>query len=365
MAPFTTPKEAQSAHTTIHKTFKTGITKSIAWRQWQLKQLWWMVCDNENAIAAALHTDLNRHEFETYATDIGGVKTDILLHLDNVEKWAADEIPDAGFLFGTMGRARIRKEPLGVALILGAWNFPVALTLMPLVAAISAGCCAMIKPSELSVASQDLLFEIIPKYLDSSAIRVVTGGPKETTLILEQRFDHIFYTGSANVGKIVQKAAAKNLTPTGTSLLRSLLSSLIFLCAALELGGQAPAIVTPSADIDLSAKRILLSKLLNGGQICLSANHVYVDPIVHDKFVERVGFHLEEFLKNTRKGDMSCIINDRNFERVAGLLEGTKGKVLHGGEQDRAARYIQPTIITDVTLQGEFHMIPIAPRHPG
>ena len=324
-----------------------------------------MVCDNEKAIAAALHTDLNRHEFETYATDIGGVKTDILLHLDNVEKWAADEIPDAGFLFGTMGRARIRKEPLGVALILGAWNFPVALTLMPLVAAISAGCCAMIKPSELSVASQDLLFEIIPKYLDSSAIRVVTGGPKETTLILEQRFDHIFYTGSANVGKIVQKAAAKNLTPTGTSLLRSLLSSLIFLCAALELGGQAPAIVTPSADIDLSAKRILLSKLLNGGQICLSANHVYVDPIVHDKFVERVGFHLEEFLKNTRKGDMSCIINDRNFERVAGLLEGTKGKVLHGGEQDRAARYIQPTIITDVTLQGEFHMIPIAPRQPG
>lgn len=228
MAPFTTPEEAQAAHKTIHNTFKSGLTKSLAWRKWQLKQMWWMIGDNEKAIAAALHTDLNRHEFESYAADIRGVKDDILLHLNNVEKWAADEIPDAGFLFGTLGRARIRKEPLGVALILGAWNFPFALALMPLIAAISAGCCAMVKPSEIAVASQDLMLEIIPKYLDSSAIRVVTGGPKETTLILEQRFDQIFYTGSANVAKIIQKAAAKNLTPTGMLLLTSLLSPLIF-----------------------------------------------------------------------------------------------------------------------------------------
>ena len=214
MAPFTTPEEVQAAHKTLQKTFKSGLTKSIAWRKWQLKQMWWMVCDNEKAIAASLHTDLNRHDFETYSTDIGAVKNDILFHLHNVEKWAADEIPDAGFVFGTLGRARIRKEPLGVALVLGTWNFPFAATLLPLVAAISAGCCVMVKPSEISVAAQNLMSEIIPKYLDLSAIRVVTGGPNETTLILEQRFDQIFYTGSANVGRIVQKAAAKNLTPT-------------------------------------------------------------------------------------------------------------------------------------------------------
>ena len=234
MAPFTTSEEVQAAHTIIHKTFKTGITKSIAWRKWQLKQMWWMVADNEKAITSALHTDLNRHDFETYCSDIRTVKTDILFHLNNVEAWAADEIPDAGFLFGTLGRARIRKEPLGVALIIGAWNFPFAVTLIPLIAAISAGCCAMIKPSEISVASQDLMFELVPRYLDSSAIQVVTGGPKETTLILEQRFDQIFYTGSANVGKIVQTAAAKNLTRTSTSPLRSLLSSLIFLLVQLS-----------------------------------------------------------------------------------------------------------------------------------
>ena len=227
MAPFTTPEEAQAAHQTLHKTFKSGRTKSIAWRKWQLKQMWWMVSDNEKAIAAALHIDLNRHDFETYFFDIGAVKNDILVHLDSVEKWAADEIPDAGFLFGTLGRARIRKEPLGVALVLSPWNFPVALILEPLMAAITAGCCVMIKPSEISVASQDLMSEMIPKYLDSSAIRVVTGGPKETTLILEQRFDQIFYTGSANIAKIIQKAAAKNLTPTGMSLLRLLFSPLI------------------------------------------------------------------------------------------------------------------------------------------
>ena len=165
----------------------------------------------------ALHTDLNRHAFETHYADIGAVKADILTHLDNVEGWAADEIPDAGFLFGTLCKAYIRKEPLGVALIIGAWNFPLVVNLMPLMAAISAGCCAILKPSEIAAASQDLLADIIPKYLDSSAIRVVTGGPKETTLILEQRFDQIFYTGSPNVGKIIQKAAAKNLTPTSKS----------------------------------------------------------------------------------------------------------------------------------------------------
>lgn len=157
------------------------------------------------------------------------MKNDILSHLSKVEEWAADEIPDAGFLFGTLGKARIRKEPLGVVLIIGAWNFPLAVTLMPMTAAISAGCCVMLKPSEIAAASQDLLVEIIPKYLDPSAIQVSTGGPKETTSILEYRFDHIFYTGSPNVGKIIQKAAAKHLTPTSKYLHIFLESILRFL----------------------------------------------------------------------------------------------------------------------------------------
>lgn len=150
MAPFTTSDEILEARATLNTTFKGGLTKSIAWRKWQLKQVWWMVCDHEKAIASALHKDLHRHDFETHIADIGGVKADILNHLDKVEGWAADDIPDAGFLFGTLGKARIRKEPLGVALIIGPWNFPFNLTLLPLIAAISAGCCVMVKPSEVS-----------------------------------------------------------------------------------------------------------------------------------------------------------------------------------------------------------------------
>ena len=214
MAPYSTSEQLQEAHATLNQTFKSNLTKSLAWRKWQLKQLWWMITDNEKAIVTALHTDLNRHEYETYYADIGGVKGDILFHLNNFEKWSQDEVPDAGFLFGTVGKARIRKEPRGVALIIGAWNFPFAVTLCPLVAAISAGCCAMLKPSEIAAASQDLLAELVPRYLDQNAVKVITGGPKETTLVLEQKFDHIFYTGSPNVGMIIQKAAARTLTPT-------------------------------------------------------------------------------------------------------------------------------------------------------
>ena len=333
---YTTPEQLDNAYTTLHKTFKTGKTKSLAWRKWQLKQLFWMVADNEEAFAKALNTDLNRHEFEAHYGDIIGVKIDILDTLRHVEEWAADDIPDAGFLFGTLGSARIRKEPLGVALIIGIWNFPILLTLCPLIAAISAGCCAMVKPTETSVACQDLMAALIPKYLDQEAVRVVTGGPKEATMILERRFDHIFYTGSVKIAKIVAAAAAKHLTPT-----------------VLELGGQAPCIVTPSADIDTAAKRIVFSKYFNNGQICLAANHVFVDSSVHDKFVERAIYWLGQYLQDGGADDAVRIINEQNYDRIVGLLKKTDGKIVLGGKTDREDKYIQQTLVTNVTMQGK------------
>lgn len=333
MTAYTTPPQLESAYKTLQETFKSGKTKSIAWRKWQLKQLWWMVCDNEGAIARALRTDLSRHDFESYYVDIGAVKTDILAHLKHVEEWAADEIPDAGFMFGTLCGTKLRHEPLGVALIIGTWNFPFAVTLMPLMAAISAGCCAMVKPAEATVACQNLMVDILPRYLDNSAIQVVTGGPQETSMILERRFDHIFYTGNPKIGKIIQAAAAKHLTPT-----------------ILELGGQAPCIVTPSADIDLAAKRIMFSKFLNAGQICLSSNHVFVDPIVHDNFIERAIYWIAQYLKDDGKDQFAHIVNERNFDRIVSLLNQTGGNITYGGSTDRSSKYIQPTIIKDVTM---------------
>ena len=333
MAPYTTPEQLAAAHSTLVETFKTGKTKSIAWRKLQLKQIWWMISDNEKQFVATLHADLNRHEFESYYADIGTTKQEVLFHINNFESWIVDQIPNAGFLFGTLGKARIRQEPLGVSLIVAPWNLPVYLAIVPVLAAISAGCCVMLKPSEVASATQDLLAEIIPKYLDNDAVQVVTGGVKETTAVLERKFDHIFYTGSANVGRIIQQAAAKTLTPT-----------------VLELGGQSPAIVTASADLDVTAKRIAFGKFVNAGQVCLADNHVFVDPAVHDRFLDKTSHYLKRFMNAEGKEQFTRIINERHYDRLAALLTETKGNITYGGAMHKKEKFIEPTIITDVDM---------------
>jgi aldehyde dehydrogenase (NAD+) len=298
-----------------------------------------MLQDNHSQILTALSSDLNRHSFESTVTDIKALHDDILLAIENLEKWTADEIPEAGFIFGTLGGARIHKEPLGVTLIIGAWNFPISILLQPLVAAITAGCCAILKPSELAPACQALLVDMVPKYLDNEAIRVVTAGPVEMGFILEHKFNHIFYTGSSKVAKIIAVAAAKFLTPV-----------------TLELGGQGPAVVSKSADVDLSAKRIASSKVLNAGQICLSVNHVFCAPEIHDEFVGRLGYWFDEFLGEDKANPehMVRIVNERNFDRLEGMLSKTEGKIVYGGITNREDKYIHPTVVTGITTSGTF-----------
>jgi aldehyde dehydrogenase (NAD+) len=333
---YTTASSFENAYSTLHATFAAGRTKDLRWRKWQLKQCWWMVSENEEAIISAIYSDLHRPTFETYAVDLLAIKTDILDGIKNLEKWTADvPVNGAGFIFGTLGGAKVHREPLGVALIIGAWNFPIALALQPLFAAITAGCCAIVKPSELAPATEKLLVELIPKYLDQDAVRVVTGGPADTARILERRFNVIFYTGSSKVGKIVAAAAAKTLTPT-----------------VLELGGQNPAIVTASADVDLAAKRIASSKYLNAGQICLSTNHVFVDPSIHDVFVERVRLWFDKFMSGG-VDNFTRIINENNHKRLMKQLEATKGNVVYKGKNDQSDKLLYPTVVTEVKLSGE------------
>ena len=334
MTAYTTPEQIEAAYATLQGTFKTCKTKSLAWRKWQLKQIWWMVSDHEETICRALHSDLHRHDLESYFMDIGGIKQDLLLHINNFETWATDEVPDAGFLFSILCGARIRKEPLGIALILGTWNFPFVVTLSPLVAAVSAGCAVMVKPSEVATASQNLMADLIPKYLDPEAIQVVMGGPQETEALLQRQFDAIFYTGSPKIARSIATAAARNLTPT-----------------VLELGGQAPCIVTPSANINLAAKRITYSKFLNSGQICLAANHVFADPEIYDQFVERAIYWLGQFLKGSGEDDGATIVNERNYDRLVALLNQSAGKIAFGGNKSREKKHIQPTLITDVNTK--------------
>jgi aldehyde dehydrogenase (NAD+) len=328
-------EDIHNLHSNLVTTFQSGRTKDLAWRKWQLKQLWWMLEDNEKEFMAAMKEDLNRSNIESMITDFAGARKDILYHLQHIDKWAADEPLGDTFVAKKLRLARIRKEPLGVVLIIGAWNFPLLLVLQPLIAAITAGCCAIIKPSELISSSQALLKQLIPKYLDQSAIGVVCGGVTETTSLLELQFNHIFFTGSATVGRVISAAAAKYLTPV-----------------TLELGGQCPAIICKSANIDRAAKCVAFSKFLNSGQICLSVNHVFVDPSVYDQFNERLKHWIDTFLNGQSTID-TAIVNRNHFDRLSALIRNTGGSVFCGGGGNRETRRKEPTVILDVDTNGK------------
>lgn len=330
---YSTKGDIDSAVATVRSTFRSGRTKDIRYRKWQLKQLYWLVADNRTAFIEALHKDLGRPEFES-KLNIKALEDDIIYHVNHVEEWARDEIPSSGFLFTTIGRTYIRHEPRGVAFIIGPWNFPDALTLAPLAAAMAAGCVALVKPSELAANVADLLVRLVPRYLDQEAYRIVTGAAPETQYMLSHKYDHVFFTGSTPVAKHVAAAAAKHLTPT-----------------VLELGGQCPAIVTQSANVDLAAKRVASAKYMNAGQICLSVNHVFVHSSVHAEFVDRLAHWNRQFTANGEVDAMCTIINERNHARLEGLLDNTKGKVVYGGTgHDRNLLKLKTTIVDNVTM---------------
>ncbi|GFN18627.1 aldehyde dehydrogenase 3 member H1 [Aspergillus tubingensis] len=331
---FTTEVEFDQAYASVRAAFASGRTKSKDWRRHQLKRAWWMVEDNKDRILDALRADLNKHPLEAMLGEITGLQNDILRTLDKLDEWTKDEKPTRWDPINFLGGTVVRQEPLGVSLIIGAWNFPFMLILQPLVAAIAAGCAVVLKPSDVAQASQDLLMEIVPMYMDRDAITCVSAGPSEMKHILESRFDHIFYTGSANVAKIIYAAAAKHLTPV-----------------TLELGGQGPAIVAPSANIDLAAKHIAWAKFSNAGQICVNVNHVLIDPSIREAFVTRLIHYFDEFTggRDNKPDYYSRIINERNFDRLESLLDRTSGKVIHGGIRDRQNRYFGPTIVVDVS----------------
>ncbi|KAH0835287.1 Aldehyde dehydrogenase family 3 member B1 [Fonsecaea pedrosoi] len=325
----------------LKATFAAGRTKDLAWRKWQLKQLWWMIVDNEQRIINALKHDLNRSEAESRRLELFTLKEDILSTLKSFEAWAADEKPGSWMSLNRMLGVRIRKDPLGVALIIGSWNYPFLLLLQPVVAAIAAGCCVVMKPSELATASEQLLAELVSTYLDGSAVMLATGGPEEMTWILECQYNHIFFTGSSRTARVIAAAAARHLTPT-----------------VLELGGQGPAIVCKTADVDLAAKRIAWAKTVNAGQICLTVNHVFADPCIYDEFAQRLRHWMTVFA--AQSGGLPSIINERHFDRVQGLLGSTHGTVISLGQADRARLAIPLTMVTNVTLKGTFK--PLDPR---
>lgn len=312
--------------------FRTGETLEISFRKKMLGKFLQAMEKWEQKLADALWADLHKSYEEAYLTEISIVKGEIANHKKHVRKWSRRRRKSSPLkLFPS--RSYVVKEPLGTALIVSPWNYPVQLLLNPLVGAISSGCTAVLKPSPYVPTVSKVIEEMIQDTFDEKYIAVVQGNREVNAILFEQRWDVIFFTGSPALAKTVMASAAKNLTPL-----------------VLELGGKSPCIIDKTADIRRAAKRIAWGKTLNSGQTCIAPDYILIHKDVKDAFVK--AFAAE--VKNLHGEDVSKdkhyvrMVNDRAFERVTGYFKD--GKIIYGGGSDAATRYIEPTLIEDVPL---------------
>ncbi len=308
--------------------FNEGHTKNVNFRIRQLKKLLSAIKKNESKIAEALEKDLGRSEFDSFVGDILPVEKNIHYHIKNIKKWVKPQKVKSDF--SSVGL--IYPEPLGNVLIISPWNYPFLLSIEPLISVIAAGNCAILKPSEISSYSSEIINNIIRETFAPEYIKVIEGGIEETQMLLNEKFDHIFFTGSTTVGKIVYEAAAKNLTPV-----------------LLELGGKSPCIVDKNIDFKKTADRIILGKTFNNGQTCIAPDYVFVERKIKDRFVQELKKSIKSFYgENPQESPFySRIINEKQFDRLMQYLN--EGKITHGGKIDRDNLYIEPTLIEDVS----------------
>jgi aldehyde dehydrogenase (NAD+)/aldehyde dehydrogenase (NAD(P)+) len=315
----------------LRETFESGITRDLRWRRSQLLALEAFLVECEGEIAAAVHDDFKKSPAETFLTETGYLRGEIRFALKHLALWMKPRrffVP----LIYQPAKGSCSRDPFGVVLIIGAWNYPFNLCLAPLISAIAAGNCAVIKPSEHAPHSSALLAEGLGRYLDRSAIRVIEGGVQEAKALLEERFGYIFYTGSQTIGREVMLAAARHLTPL-----------------TLELGGKCPCIVEESSDLRVAARRIVWAKFLNAGQTCLAPDYV----LVHEKREMELLCAMQDAITAfygddpRLSPDYPRIVNINQFKRLETLLDGSS--VWSGGNLDQGERYIAPTILRGVT----------------
>jgi aldehyde dehydrogenase (NAD+) len=317
-----------SVITDLRRVFSTGRTGDLHWRLGQLRGIERFVDERETEIAAALADDLGRSPAEAWLGDVASTKGEAVYARKHLKKWMRrrrQSLP----LAQLPGRAWVQYDPLGVVLIIGPWNYPLYLSLAPLVAAVAAGNCAVIKPSELAPATSALLARWLPQYVDPEAVRVVEGDADVTQQLLATGFDHVLFTGGTEVGKKIMAAAAPTLTPV-----------------TLELGGKSPVIVTADADIDVAARRIAWVKLLNSGQTCIAPDYVLADHRVVKELVGKLVANMRDFRADQRNPALP-IVNQRQFDRLVSLIDVTDGKVVAGGRADATTLRIEPTVIVD------------------
>ena len=310
--------------------FDSGSTQSYAARHHALIQFDRALRRYENRIVTALYQDFQKSEFESFTTEFSMLYQEIRHAKKHLKKWMRPQ-PIATNWINWPARSAILREPLGVNLIIGAWNYPVLLLLQPAVSAIAAGNTAVLKPSENAPAVAAVLEEMINTNFDPGHLVVVQGDAPATQKLIALNWDHIFYTGSTRVGRIVYEAAAKNLTPV-----------------TLELGGKSPAIITASANIELTAKRLIWGKFLNAGQTCVAPDYVLVHQSVQQRFIDACLSELKRSDYSLGQNHYCQIINHKHFDRLLALLN--PDKVIFGGQYDRETRFIAPTLMTEVTL---------------
>ena len=309
----------------------SGATREINFRIKQLKTLRKLILENEAEILGALKSDMDKPPFEAQLSEIQIVVQEIDHFLDYIKQWSHEKIVPTP-LMHQPGKSIIVKEPYGVVLIIAPWNYPFQLLVDPLIGAIAAGNCAVLKPSEISAATSALMKKLFSKYFNENYIAVIEGGIPETQILLSQKFDYIFYTGSTVVGKIVMEAASKYLTPV-----------------TLELGGKSPCIVDKNINIKQTAKKICWGKFFNAGQTCIAPDYLLVEKSIKAKLLEEIKITIKEFYGENpiESADYTSIVSERHFSRLVKFL--SDGKIVTGGKYDNERLRIEPTVIEDIS----------------
>jgi aldehyde dehydrogenase (NAD+) len=327
--------EIQELYSKQQEFFNSNETKNISFRIEQLKKFRRILEENESELYTAIFEDFGKSKFETLESELSLLYHEINIFVKNIKRWSRRKNVSTG-LINFPAKSYIIPEPLGVTLVIGAWNYPYQLSLLPAIASIAAGNTVIIKPSELPSKTSAVMAKIINTNFSPNFLYVVEGGVSVTNELLTHRFDKIFFTGSIPVGKIIYQAAAKHLTPV-----------------TLELGGKSPTFVLPDCDINVTAKRIVWAKFLNAGQTCVAPDYILVDASIETKFLEALRTNIQEFY--TDSGDISDnyvrIINTANFDRLQKLLD--PNTLYCGGEIDRDKRFISPTILQNISFDDE------------
>ncbi|WP_405573435.1 aldehyde dehydrogenase family protein [Streptomyces sp. NBC_01167] len=314
----------------LRATYRAGRTAPVDWRTAQLRRMREMLTEHGTDLADALHADLGKSSTEAFRTEIDFTVREIDHTLEHLDDWLCPEPAPVPAHIGE-ATAWTQYDPLGVVLVIAPWNYPVQLLLTPMIGALAAGNAVVAKPSEMAPATSLVLARLLPRFLDTDAVAVVEGGIPETTALLAERFDHIFYTGNGTVGRIVMTAAAQHLTPV-----------------TLELGGKSPVFVDRDADPTTVAARLARGKFLNAGQTCVAPDYVLTDPDTARALEPALTEAVRQLYgaEPAISPEYGRIVNERHFDRLSGLLDS--GRVVVGGTTDRDRKYIAPTVLADV-----------------